>query len=106
MLNIIIIILVDGYEGYNLFNIYEPENLSKLNRKFLFLNFVEKNHFYYKQINENNSNYTSKEKYLEYINILCKKNISILADIRKIIYPISLNSSSNIYNEITHFLKK
>ena len=77
MLNIIIIILIDGY---NAFNVYEPENINNLNKNYIFLYFVENKHFEYLQSNENNQRYTSKE---EYINMLCNKNISTLADIRK-----------------------
>ena len=57
-------------------------------------------HFEYLRLNENNPNYTTKENYFEYINDLCNKNISTQADIRKKVYPISLFSSPNIYNEI------
>ena len=70
MLNIIIIILIDGY---NAFNVYEPENINNLNKNYIFLNFVENKHFEYLQLNENNPLYTSKEEYFEYINKLCNK---------------------------------
>ena len=106
MLNIIIIILVDGNIGYNVFNVYEPDNINNLNKNYIFLIYIENiEHFEYLRLNENNPNYTTKENYFEYINSLCNKNISTLADIRKKVYPISLFSSPNIYNEMYDFWK-
>ena len=100
MLNINIIILINGYKGYNLFNAYENEEKNTLYENVIFLNFVNDNHFDYLNLNDKNEKYTTKNEFLFLIKNYIEKNKNILSDIRKKTYPISINSSPNIYNEM------
>ena len=69
MLKLSIIILANGYKGYNIFNTYEDEEKNKLYEKVIFLNFVNNNHFDYLSLNENHEKYTTKNDYLNFIKI-------------------------------------
>ena len=57
MLNINIIILKNGFLGYNIYNSYEPNENNKLNNNYIFLNFINDNHFHYLILNEKNSEF-------------------------------------------------
>ena len=99
MLNINIIILKNGFVGYNIYNIYGPNENNNLNNNYIFLNFINDNHFDYLILNENNPNYDNKENYLNYIIKYTNKNKIELEKLHKKIYPLSLRFSPNIYNE-------
>ena len=100
MLNINIIILKNGFLGYNIYNSYEPNENNKLNNNYIFLNFINDNHFDYLILNEKNPNFDNKQNYINYITNCINKNKIELENIHKKIYPLSLRSSPNIYNEM------
>ena len=83
MLKINIIILINGYKGYNLFNQYEYNDKNKLVENVIFLYFENNNHFDYLNINEENENYTTKNEFLIFIKNSIEKNKNILSNIRK-----------------------
>ena len=100
MLNINIIILKNGFLGYNIYNSYEPNENNKLNNNYIFLNFINDNYFDYLILNEKNPNFDDRENYIDYINNYTNKNEIELEKLHKKVYPLSLRSSPNIYNEI------
>ena len=100
MLNINIIILKNGFVGYNIYNIYEPNENNKLNNNYIFLNFINDNHFDYLILNEKNPNFDDRENYIDYIINYTNKNKIELEKLHKKVYPLSLRSSPNIYNEM------
>ena len=100
MLNINIIILKNGFVGYNIYNIYEPNENNKLNNNYIFLNFINDNHFDYLILNEKNPNFDDRENYINYIINYTNKNKIELEKLHKKVYPLSLRSSPNIYNEM------
>ena len=52
------------------------------------------------KVNENHKLYKNKNDYIILIKKFCEKNKNILELIRKKIYPISIHSSPDIYNEM------
>ena len=98
MLNIKIILLTQGYAGYNVYNVWEPKNYNELSDKIIIL-------LYNKDIKHYDYLEIKKEVFTDdnYIQILLEKiknNIEKRSIIYKKIYPKSIRSSPNIYNEM------
>ena len=89
MLNANIYLFSEGYSGYNIYNVYEIEKKNILNKSFIYLLFVDDNHFDYLDININNTNYNNKEKFNEIINNLIEVNKVKLSELRVKNYPIT-----------------
>ena len=89
MLNANIYLFSEGYSGYNIYNVYEIDKKNILNKSFIYLLFVDDNHFDYLDININNTNYDNKEKFNEIINNLIEVNKVKLSELRVKNYPIT-----------------
>ena len=97
-----IIILDQGFVGYNIFNIYTDDDYVPKTYGNIFILFINNNHFQYLELKNNlfiDSDITSNLDNLITINLEERKKL------RKKEYPISLKWSPDIYKEMYNFYK-
>ena len=98
-----IILLTRGFEGFNVFNIYNEEDNINDNKSNIYVLFLNNNHFNYLKVNiENNSDV---EENTSLIFKLIDNNLNEWKNIRKKEYPLSLKWYPEIYREMFCFYK-
>ena len=101
--NMQIILLTRGFEGFNVFNIYNEEDNINDNKSNIYVLFLNNNHFNYLKVNiENNSDV---EENTSLIFKLIDNNLNEWKNIRKKEYPLSLKWYPEIYREMFCFYK-
>ena len=103
LFKVIIVRLTKGYEGLNVFNIYNEDDNTNDNKTYLYILFKNANHFNYLEINiDDNSDESVKN---EVITKCINNNLIEWKKIRKQEYPLSLKWYPEIYREIYCFYK-
>ena len=101
--NIKIILLIKGYYGLNVFNIYLNENSDSNNIVVVYILFINKNHFNYLEV-KNFKDIEEESLNLRISNSI-DKNLLEWEKIRKKEYPLSLKWYPEIYREMYYFFK-
>ena len=101
--NIRIILLIKGYHGFNVFNLYSDEKGDSKNNTNIYILFINKNHFNYLEV-QNYNDLEEEELNLTISNSL-EKNLLEWEKIRKKEYPLSLKWYPEIYREMYYFFK-
>ena len=103
LFNMQIFLLIRGYEGFNVFNIFNEDNIKDDNVKKIYILYVNKNHFNYLEIqNEDNSDLKHQQ---DLISKCINNNLLEWKNIRKQEYPLSLKWYPEIYREMYCFYK-
>ena len=101
--NIKIILLIKGYKGLNVFNIYLDKNNEMNNSNNIYILFINENHFNYLELINNDK--LENEIFNKTVTDSIQNNLIEWEKIRKKEYPISLKWYPDIYREMYNFYK-